>query len=142
MGTPATIRRSSIAAEPLRILLVDDHEDCVRPLASLLRREGHVVATAHSVAAALALASQQPPIDALISDIGLPDGDGCNLLDQLRDFYGGRDVPAIAISGYDDEYLMDACRRAGYRTFLVKPVMFEQVLEALGALLAASGPAR
>ena len=142
MGTPTTIRRSFIAAEPLRILLVDDHEDCVRPLASLLRREGHAVATAHSVAGALALASGQPPIDVLVSDIGLPDGDGCNLLDQLRDLYGRRDVPAIAISGYDDADLIAECRRAGYRTFLLKPVTFDEVSAALGALLPSSEPAR
>ena len=119
---------------PLRLLIVDDHQDSARALSRLLRHEGHDVTTAHTVAGALALVVGHLPIDVLISDIGLPDGDGCDLLRRLRAFYGGRDVAAIALSGMGDEPFVRRCREAGFREFLVKPVAFEQVVEALRTL--------
>jgi CheY-like chemotaxis protein len=73
----------------------------------------------------------QQPVDVLISDIDLPDGDGCELLRRLRAFYGGRAVTAIALSGLADEPLSEACKRAGFGHFLVKPVTFDQVLAAV-----------
>jgi CheY-like chemotaxis protein len=126
---------------PLRVLLVDDHHESLRSLARLLRHEGHTVITAHSVAGALALVSGQQPVDLLISDVGLPDGDGCKLLARLRQSYGGKEIPAIALSGHGDAHWIDECRRAGYRTFLLKPVKFDQVLSATAALVGPLSPA-
>jgi two-component system CheB/CheR fusion protein len=123
---------------PRRVLLVEDHESSARPLASLLRQEGYVVSTAQTFSGAFSMIAGQPPVDALVSDIALPDGDGCELLQRLRIYYGGRDIPAVALSALDGAELEDECRRAGYRTFLRKPVKFEQVSAALAALLAAS----
>jgi CheY-like chemotaxis protein len=116
---------------PLRLLIVDDHKDSARALSRLLRHEGHTVITAHTVAGALALVVGQLPVDVLISDIGLPDGDGCDLLRRLMQFYGGRDITAVALSGIDDEEYIERCREAGYHKFLVKPVSFEMVVDAL-----------
>ena len=124
------------ASQPLslRLLIVDDHKDSARALSRLLRHEGHVVTTAHTVAGALAMVAGQSPMDVLISDIGLPDGDGCDLLRRLRLFYGGRDVAAVALSGLGDADFIERCREAGFREFLVKPVAFEQVMETLKVL--------
>ena len=74
----------------------------------------------------------------LISDIGLPDGDGCEVLRRLRAFYGGRPVGAVALSGMGDGPLIEACKRAGYGEFLVKPVTFDQVLAAVRAASSAN----
>ena len=115
----------------LRILVVDDHEDTAHALTRLLRNEGHVVTTAHTTAGALALVVGQRPVQLLVSDIGLPDRDGCELLRRLREFYGGRDLDAIALTGYGDEGMLEQCREAGYRHFLLKPFRFEQVLDAV-----------
>ena len=117
-----------LAPTPLRILVVDDHEDSARALARLLRHDGHVVTTAHSITGAMALVVGQRPVDLLLSDIDLPDGNGCQLLDRLRAFYGGRDVAAVALTGHGEEAWIEQCRRAGYRHFLLKPVRFEEVL--------------
>jgi CheY-like chemotaxis protein len=121
----------------LRILIVDDHLDSARSLTRLLRQDGHLVITAHTMTGAMTLVVGQQPVDVVVSDIGLPDGDGCELLRRLRAFYGGRDVPAVAMSGLGDEAWVEDCRRAGYRSFLMKPVTFEQVLSAIRATQAA-----
>ena len=121
-------------------MIVDDHKDSARALSRLLRQEGHTVITAHTVAGAMALVVGQRPIDVLLSDIGLPDGDGCELLRQLRAFYGGRDIAALAISGLGEESLVKRCLEAGYRQVLMKPLTFEQVLEAVRAVAPAPGP--
>ena len=124
----------------LRLMIVDDHEDSARALSRLLRHEGHFVVTAHTVTGALSLLVGQRPIDVLVSDIGLPDGDGCELLTRIRSFYGGRDVPAVALSGIGDDAILQRCRAAGYRQFLSKPVAFEKVLVAIEAARGAGGP--
>jgi CheY-like chemotaxis protein len=116
---------------PLRILIVDDHVDSTRALDRLFRSEGHVVVAAHTLTGAMALVVGQHPIDVLVSDIALPDGDGCELLRRLRAFYGGRDVAAVALTGRGEESWVEDCRAAGYRRFLVKPVMFQQILDAV-----------
>jgi CheY-like chemotaxis protein len=122
---------------PLRVLVVDDHADSARALTRLFRSEGHDVVTAHSVGAAIELATGQPPVDVLVSDIGLPDGDGCELLRRLREFYGARPLPAVALTGRGDEGWIEDCRRSGYGRFLMKPVKFAEVLDAVKAVWAA-----
>jgi CheY-like chemotaxis protein len=125
---------ASAPHQPVRILIVDDHVDSARALSRLFRHEGYGVVTAHTVAGALALLAGQPPVQFVVSDVGLPDGDGCELLERLRAFYGGRDLPAIAMSGLGDAALVERCRRAGYRLFLMKPLTFEQVIDAVRAV--------
>ena len=67
---------STVMARPLNVLVVDDHEDSAHLLATLLRREGHRVTTAHTFAGAIVLAAGLPSLDLLISNISLPDGNG------------------------------------------------------------------
>jgi two-component system CheB/CheR fusion protein len=120
----------------LRLLIVEDHTDSARALARLFRHEGHTVITAHTMSGALALVVGQQPVDVVLSDISLPDGDGCELLRRLRAFYGGRDVPALALSGLGDDETLKRCREVGFRKFLLKPLAFEQVRDEVLALAA------
>jgi CheY-like chemotaxis protein len=76
----------------LRILVVDDHTDSALVLTALLRRKGHTVATAHTLAGGMGLGSVFP-LDLLICDISLPDGDGCELLRRLVAVSGDRGLP-------------------------------------------------
>ena len=81
-----TLHRSDLASrerKSLRILLVEDHEDTNRSLTQLLRRRGYHVHAACSVANALELARQEH-FDVLVSDIGLPDGSGVDLMQRLQ----------------------------------------------------------
>ena len=126
------------AARPagLRILLVEDHADTVLVLTKVLTRAGHLVRTSNTVAGGLKLASSEP-FDLLVSDLGLPDGTGMDLMKALR---ARKALPGIAISGFGrDEDLRDS-REAGFVEHLVKPLDF-RLLESAIRRVAGSGPA-
>lgn len=115
------------------ILLVEDHEHTRQVLARLLQRAGHRVVTAASVEEAVSLAqSSSPGPDVLVSDLGLPDGSGIEILSRLRE--GGIQIPGIALSGYGMEDDVSRTREAGFSCHLVKPVKFDQLTAALSSL--------
>src|SRR2546421_11523500 len=92
----------SPASSPLnspRILLVDDCEEELTPLAKLLRLSGYGVHTATTLHAALEVAADHP-CDLLVSDLGLPDGSG---LDLMRELSARLALPGIALTGFGDE---------------------------------------
>jgi PAS domain S-box-containing protein len=108
---------SSPAARSLRILLVEDHSDTARVLTRLLGMQGHVVIVADSVATAEATLRARS-FDLLISDIGLPDGTGIDLMSRSRSH---RPV-AIALSGFGSDEDIRRSLDAGFVEHLVKPV--------------------
>ena len=108
------------------IMVVEDHEDTRRVLARALRRKGYGVTAAGSVEAAVAQYAGSAP-DLLISDIGLPDGTGWDLLEKLRP-HGP--VRAIAMSGYGMNADVEKSREIGFAAHLTKPIDFPR-LEAL-----------
>ena len=121
-------------ARKLTLLMVDDHVDTVRAMKRLLERQGYAVRTADSVATALAVAAEpEARFDALVSDIGLPDGTGVELLNKLRD--AGHDVPAVALSGFGMDDDVQRSREAGFRDHLTKPVNFARLQEIIQNLI-------
>jgi signal transduction histidine kinase/ActR/RegA family two-component response regulator len=131
----ASASSSETATGPLhtmRLLLVEDHADTAKVMGLLLQNLGHRVATAHSVADALELAHQQP-FDVVLSDLGLPDGSGLDLMRELARKYGLR---GVAISGYGMEEDVAEAERAGFSAHLTKPVNFHQVQAVLSQLAA------
>lgn len=129
--TPAERRKAKTGEagrRPLRILLVDDHVDTCAALERLLARRGHRITIAHDVRSALEVA-QRDPFDLLISDVGLPDGTGAELMTQLR---AVRAVPGIAISGFGMNGDVEKSLEAGFSTHLIKPLRFEQLEAAIG----------
>ena len=125
------------ASSPLSILVVDDHPDSLDLLARLLRRCGHVVETASTVAGALAAIARRR-FDLLISDVGLPDGSGTEVMRTIRAVQG---VPGIAVTGHGEEDFTVACADAGFAVRLLKPVAFSTLVEAMErALPGASKP--
>lgn len=117
-------------APDINILLVDDHEDTNRAMCRLLERLGYKVRTAQSVRTALE-AAEQAPFDLLISDIGLPDGSGVDLMRQLMDRHksSGASQPlrGIALSGFGMEEDIQRSRDAGFHDHLIKPVNFKRL---------------
>lgn len=109
-----------------RLLVVEDHADTARLLAGLLRRSGYVVKTADSVASALKLANAEP-FDLVVSDVGLPDATGYELMRQLRQRLP---IKGIAMSGFGMEDDLARSREAGFVDHVVKPVSFAD-LEAV-----------
>jgi len=124
----------------LRVLLVDDHQDTADVLSRLLSRQGCEVRTAGSVAQAIEVAANYE-FDVLVSDIGLPDGRGTELLDQLQNRFG-RPIRAIAMSGFGMEDDIERSRHAGFAEHLTKPVEFNALQRALARLADGSLPLR
>jgi PAS domain S-box-containing protein len=124
--TPAEIGTSDL--EPsLRLLVVEDHEPTSVVLSRLLTRAGHHVTLATTVAGALATAHSQT-FDFVVSDLGLPDGTGHDVMEQLRDLYGLR---GIALSGYGMEEDLRRSEQAGFVAHLIKPVNVNELRHAL-----------
>lgn len=123
--------RPPIERAPLRILLVEDHEPTLAVLSRLLKKAGHEVITADKVSAALTV-SREERFDVLVSDLGLPDGTGIELMVKLRAAQPG--LRGIALSGYGMEDDFARTREAGFANHLVKPVVFEQLTQALDEL--------
>ena len=119
-----------------RILLVDDHVDTARAMGRLLKRWGCDVQTADSVASALK-AADALKFDVLISDIGLPDGSGLDLIRQLKSRYP---VKGIAVSGFGMEEDLNSSRSAGFSEHLVKPVDLGQLEMTLRKVLSVPSP--
>ncbi|HZZ41348.1 MAG TPA: response regulator [Tepidisphaeraceae bacterium] len=113
----------------LRILLVEDHADTARAMSSLLKMRGHKVEHATSVNSALGLADKQR-FDLLISDIGLPDGSGMDVVRQKT----MQNVPSIALTGYGSDEDVARCRAAGFDHHLTKPVSFDKLEAAIKQL--------
>jgi CheY-like chemotaxis protein/anti-sigma regulatory factor (Ser/Thr protein kinase) len=104
--------------QPLRILLVEDHEDTNRSLTNLLRRRGYHVQSALNFQSALTL-GEQAQFDVLISDLALPDGNG---IDLMRKLHSQRPVLGIALTGFGMEDDIRKSHDAGFRHHLVKPI--------------------
>jgi hypothetical protein len=119
----------------LRILLVEDHDDTRRTLARLIERWGHSVQTAASVSEALQLATDER-LDLLVSDLGLPDGHGNDLMRELRKT---STIRGVAVSGFGTEDDVARSLAAGFEVHLAKPVGAQR-LKAVIARLARRDP--
>ena len=129
-------RSEAASSRPLRLLVVDDHDDSRNVLVRLLSRSYDISAAA-SYRSALEVAAELRP-DVVISDIRLGDDgpDGLELMRELRRRYG---VQGIAVSGHamDDHVLRDA----GFVAYLLKPILFERLLDTVEAVCAATAAA-
>jgi signal transduction histidine kinase/ActR/RegA family two-component response regulator len=112
-----------------RVLLIDDHQDTVDILAEILTDHGFLVETASTVKAAQAANLEH--VDVIVSDIGLPDGNGFDLMRELRT---RTKSPAIALTGYGMESDVKAAKEAGFDLHLTKPIDIERLLGAIQKL--------
>jgi signal transduction histidine kinase/CheY-like chemotaxis protein len=119
----------------LRILLVDDHLDTCAALERLLKLRGHSVAAAHNMRGALEIAARES-FDLLISDVGLPDGNGMDLVRYLR---AQKPIRGIAISGFGMDADISKSLEAGFSEHLVKPVKLEKLEAAIARVMASAG---
>jgi CheY-like chemotaxis protein len=126
--------RASPMNNPLHILIVDDHDDSALMLCRLLARdrERYACTLASNCQDALK-AAQKTRFDLLISDIGLPDGDGCDLLQQLRAMYP---IRAISLTAYVMPKDIQRYRTAGFDECLEKPLVWETFVNAIDCVIA------
>lgn len=115
----------------LRILLIEDFADARWTITEILEVMGHEVVAAADAAGARAVTS---PPDVILSDIGLPDGNGCELLEELRGRPGWEMIPALAMSGFSGADALARADRAGFEHYFVKPVALGALEEALADL--------
>ncbi|MGH7213222.1 MAG: PAS domain S-box protein, partial [Tepidisphaeraceae bacterium] len=114
---------SEVDARPrVRLLLVEDHPDTVHVLKRLLEHAGHDVRTASSVSSALDLLADPAtgPLDVMVSDIGLPDATGHDLMRQAKVLRP--DLLGIAVSGFGMDTDLRESNQAGFAAHITKPV--------------------
>ena len=126
-----------VRVAPQRILLVEDHADSAKVIKALLQKDGHSVRIAGGVVAGLQAAGTDE-FDVLITDIGLPDGSGLDLLRMFRKQHPR--IVAVCMSGFGSQEDQKASRDAGALCHLVKPVTIQRLREAV-RIAAAREPA-
>ena len=112
----------------MKVLLVEDHADTRSVLGMLLNRCGCQTVTAKSLAEARARL-QGMEFDFLISDLNLPDGDGVNLAGEAKKL---QPLKAIALTGRASDEERKAGLKAGFDSYLTKPIDFHELRRTLG----------
>ena len=138
-SVPIAPSRPLVRLDGVHVLVVDDEADARRVMVMVLERVGAVVVTAGSVPAAMEALAQARP-DVLISDLGMPDQDGFDLIRQLRDAaHDARDLPAVALTAFvrkDDAHL---ALLSGFQVHLPKPVDPHDLTSVIARLAGRSG---
>jgi PAS domain S-box-containing protein len=113
--------RHIAAAAHLKILVVDDNHDGADSCATLLELSGHRVRTGYSGRQALELAEEFKP-QVILLDIGMPDLNGYDVAQRIRDKPWGRDVVLVAVTGWGQEEDKQRALTAGFDRHLTKPI--------------------
>ena len=137
--THAEPRKTHKAPKPdfqisaLKILLVEDHRDTAMIMRRLLLARKHEVEIAMDLASARKMLKEKT-FDLLLSDLGLPDGSGLDLMRMLRK--EGKSLPGIALSGYGLESDVQQSLQAGFFAHLIKPVNYAKLEEVMAQVVA------
>ena len=115
-----------------RVLVVDDHVDTCTGMKMMMERRGYRVTVAHTADEAVEKAEHEA-FDLVISDIGLPDRSGYELMQELS---ATKNLRGIALSGFGMESDVSRARAAGFSEHLTKPINFDRLDEAIQMLLA------
>jgi len=118
----------------LRVLVIEDSLDTLDMLKLWLSSVGCEVLIAADAREGVRLATEQPPPDLIISDIGMPEVDGYELMRTLRKTPGVEHVPAIALTGYAREEDRELAIAAGYNAHISKPANMARLLHLIKKL--------
>jgi PAS domain S-box-containing protein len=133
---------TGVPLHEIRLLVVEDEADTLEFLRRLLAAHGATVLTARSASEALALVQSERP-DLLISDIGLPEVDGYDLIQKVRrEQAPGHDIPAIALTAYARSEDRTRALRAGYQAHIAKPVEPNELLAMIASFVELTGARR
>jgi len=128
---PADEETEATVSKHRRVLLVDDHYDTCIGMKRMLERRGYEITVAHSAEQAVEKVRIED-FDLLISDIGLPDRSGYELMREVR---VNKDLPGIALSGFGSEQDVKQAREAGFSEHLTKPINLERLEKTIQNLL-------
>jgi CheY-like chemotaxis protein len=118
------------AGKSLRILVVEDHSETLRTLSSLLTHFGHEIFMADSTQHALEIVDSQE-LDVVLSDIGLPDGSGYEVISHAK---RKQSVKGVALTGFDKQEDIERSKQAGFDFHLTKPVDFAELRTVLSQI--------
>ncbi len=116
-----------VGSNARRILLVEDHATTAALMARLLRKRGHEVVVTHTKTEAIEAGLGQT-FDLVISDLGLPDGNGYEVMEALR---SNSTIIGIALTGYGMEADLASSAQAGFQFHLTKPVDAQKLYQAI-----------
>lgn len=116
--------------EGLRILVVDDEPDALELSAFILTDQNALVFTAESVDQALEIFAAET-LDAIVSDIGMPEKDGLDLIQEIKARSDGQITPTVALTAYARKEDSRRVLEAGYDAYLPKPVEPEKLIETV-----------
>jgi CheY-like chemotaxis protein len=130
---PAAFVPANLAG--ITVLVVDDAPDTLELTRKVLAGCGAATMGANSADAALAVLEHERP-DVLVSDIGMPEVDGFELVRRLRrrGSTGGGDIPAIALTAFTRQQDRDEALRAGFTAYLAKPVAPAELAATVASL--------
>lgn len=134
-------RHAPSAAAGAQLLVVEDDPDTLEMLKATLEARGFGVTTCESAAEMLECA-EDTTADLLISDIGMPEIDGFEMIKRLRQVAAFKDVPAIALSGYASQKDAKTAIAAGFDAHVSKPVDPKELLMLVEELLQKARPDR
>jgi CheY-like chemotaxis protein len=117
------------------ILIVDDDRVLSTLVASLLRGKGYKTFVAFDAVQAMMVAMRRPPVNAIVLDVNMPGGSGEETLKKLKDSSRTSDIPVIILSGSIDAEGQERVRTLGAAAVLSKPLVPEQLFEALATAL-------
>jgi len=136
MGRRDPLPRESLLG--VQVLVIDDDPEACELLSTILAYCGALVTTSTSAQSGLARLSRVLP-DVVVCDIVMADQDGYWFLSELQRLPGGRDVPVIALTGFDDAHGADRTLAAGFHGHVRKPIDPWELARLVGAL-ARGGP--
>ena len=116
--------------KPLRILVVEDHDDTRVTLSRLLTHFGHNISVAESKRGALDMIAAKN-FDVILSDIALPDGEGYDVISEAKQ---KQSVKGVALTGLDGDEDIRRSKVAGFDFHLSKPVDFYELRSVLGQI--------
>lgn len=129
-------RSGVVRLDGVHVLLVEDDDDSRKLLGTMLKRYGARVTSTKSAKEALSVFDNELP-DVMISDIGMPDEDGYELIRKLRSAPPDRGglTPAIALTGYASKKDKERALGAGYQQHMAKPIEQADMIAAIAALV-------
>jgi signal transduction histidine kinase/CheY-like chemotaxis protein len=127
-------KAQQVPQESVHLMIVEDDADTLEMLRATLEARGFRVTACESAAQSLDVASAHR-VDLVISDIGMPEMDGFQMIKRLREISGYQDVPAIALSGYASHKDARTALAAGFDAHVSKPVNPAELVKMVNGLL-------
>jgi CheY-like chemotaxis protein len=119
------------------VIVVDDSQDTVEVVCMALRLAGAQTVGLSSATAALSLIEATPP-DAVVTDLSMPEMDGCELIGAMRHCPAAADIPAVVITAFASPESRERCHQAGAQAVLTKPLDTDVLARTLAGLIARS----